>query len=191
MAIQKFGTVAFGTVAIVLHWAIAALIVIAVASGLITAGAKEIDLSRATLVVHQSFGLIIFTLAVVRITWRLTHPAPPLPPTTTLQQRWAATVTHGSLYLLTFFMPLAGYTGLAARGRVISLFGVFELPQGEFRDFDLARTAQEVHVSLQYVLYALVAAHVIAALYHQFVIRDGLLWRMWFRNGPAQTSSQG
>ncbi len=184
MTIQRFSAQKFSTVAIVLHWAVAALIVFAVASGLVTGYAKDVDLTRASLVAHQSFGLIVFTLIVVRIVWRLTHAAPPLPPAMTLPQNWAATVTHVSLYLLAVILPLTGYTGLAARGRVISFFGVFELPQGEFRDFDLAREAQFFHESLQYVLYALVAAHIVAALYHQFVIRDGLMARMWFSSNP-------
>ncbi len=174
----------YTTGAIVLHWAVAAVIVFAVASGLITGYAKDVDLTRVSLVAHQSFGLIVFALIVARIVWRLTHPTPPLPETMTLQQRWASAVTHLSLYLLAVLLPLTGYTGLAARGRAISFFGMFELPQSEFRDFDLAREAQFYHESLQYVLYVLVAAHIGAALYHQFVIRDGLMNRMWFSSHP-------
>jgi cytochrome b561 len=159
----------------------AALLVAAVGAGLITVNTEDTDASRAALVWHQSLGLVVFVFTVARVAWRLTHPAPPLPPEMPRGQQIAALINHVTLYLLLVLIPLAGYAGLAARGRVISVFGLFDLPQIEYRDFGVARTANELHALSQYALYAVVAAHVLAALYHQFVLRDGLMRRMWFK----------
>jgi cytochrome b561 len=37
-----------------------------------------------------------------------------------------------------------------------------------------------IHGAIAKVLVALIAVHASAALYHHFVLRDGLLKRMWF-----------
>jgi cytochrome b561 len=40
-----------------------------------------------------------------------------------------------------------------------------------------------VHLWAAYILLALVILHILAALYHQFIRRDGLIGRMWFGAG--------
>jgi cytochrome b561 len=115
----------------------------------------------------------------LRAVWRLTHPAPPLPVETPRAQKAAAAVAHVSLYVLLFFMPLSGYVGLAARGRTITVAGLFDLPNLVPQGLALARRAQSLHENAQYVLYALLAVHIGAALYHRFVLKDGVLARMW------------
>jgi cytochrome b561 len=45
------------------------------------------------------------------------------------------------------------------------------------------------HAALATLLAVLIAVHVVAALYHQFVLKDGLFRRMWFGKrtiGPAK-----
>ena len=83
------------------------------------------------------------------------------------------------LYVIALAMPVSGYIAVTARGRETSFFGIFTLPQWVSPNRALAHTAETVHFISQYVLYALVAAHVGAALYHQFIVRDHLLRRMW------------
>lgn len=177
----------FGPVAIFLHWAIAACIVLSVAFGLISGYADSAELTQSTMVVHQSLGVTIFVLALVRVAWRLTHAAPPLPASMPRSQKIAAAVTHGTLYLILFVMPVTGYVGLAARGRPISIFGLFDLPRVVERSIKTSAAFQNIHDNLQYVLYVLLILHVGAALYHQFVVKDGLLARMW----PRKTVQAG
>lgn len=175
----------FGPVAIFLHWFIAGCIVLSVAFGLISGYADTAEVTRATLGIHQSLGVTIFLLALARLGWRLTHPAPKLPSAMSRSQKIAAAVTHGTLYLILFVLPVTGYVGLAARGRPITMFGLFDLPNVVTRSLKLSAAYQNVHNNLQYILYALLILHVGAALYHQFVIKDGLLGRMWpARRGP-------
>lgn len=175
----------FGPVAIFLHWAIAACIVLSVAFGLISGFADSAEVTQSTLAIHQSVGVTIFVLALVRVVWRLTHPVPPLPASTPRSQRIAAALTHLTLYLILFALPVTGYVGLAARGRPITIFGLFDLPNVVGRSIKTSAAFQNVHNNLQYFLYGLLVLHVGAALYHQFVMKDGLLARMWPRKAAA------
>ena len=52
-------------------------------------------------------------------------------------------------------------------------------------DAVLDRGAGAVHKTGQYVIYAVVGLHVVAALYHHFVKRDGVLRRMLPLRGAA------
>jgi cytochrome b561 len=99
----------YSTVAIVLHWAIAALIIYNLASGLLRP-----VLSRAFFVFHVSSGITILALSVVRVGWRLTHKPPPLLPMRAWEQRAAHTV-HGLLYAAMLLLPLSGWALVSAK----------------------------------------------------------------------------
>lgn len=178
----------FGRVAITFHWVMALGLVLAVLFGLGTVYIDDTRTSRSALAVHQTIGFVMFLLAVARLYWRVTH-APPTPPEGFPRgQRIASAVTHATLYLFLLGMPMTGYIGLAARGREIPVFGLFNLPHLTPRSFDLSANAQTIHYYAQFVLYALVALHVGAALYHRFVLKDGILERMMPRRRAALQS---
>jgi cytochrome b561 len=127
---------------------------------------------------HFTFGVMILAVAVIRLGWRLTHgePAPVdgLPP----WQVQAARLVHWLLYLLLFFIPLLGWINASYRGMPIVMFG-FELPELVAPRSAAWRWTGNVHGLLaNYVLLALVGLHVLAALYHYVVRRDGVLQRM-------------
>jgi cytochrome b561 len=60
----------------------------------------------------------------------------------------------------------------------VSWFGVVQLPDLVMPSEDLKEVLEEVHEGLFVALLSLAGLHVLAALKHQFVDRDGLLWRM-------------
>ena len=171
----------FGPVAISLHWVIAAAMVPCLAFGLISVQAETAEVTRSTLVLHQSIGTLIFALALARLVWRMTHPAPALPATMPRSHKIAAAATHGLLYVTLYAFPVTGYVSLAARGRDISIFGLFDLPQLIERSRLLSASSRDLHDYGQYAFYALLALHVAAALYHHFVVKDDILRRMRWR----------
>jgi cytochrome b561 len=59
------------------------------------------------------------------------------------------------------------------------LFGLFVLPPLLAPDKELAEVLRQVHQVTVYALLALIAVHALAALYHQHVLKDGTLRRMW------------
>ncbi len=178
-ASEKFADEKFGRAAIYLHWLTAIAMVPTVIYGLVSVYADGAEMTREALLIHQTVGTAIFILVLFRTVWRLTHPAPPLPAETPRYQKVGATLTHMLLYVTMVALPVTGYMGLAARGRDISMAGLFDLPRIVPLDRRLSVNAQNLHDYGQYVLYALLALHVAAALYHHFIVKDGILRRMW------------
>ena len=109
--------------------------------------------------VHVIIGISVLVLTLIRIFLKVTKGAPaPVEGQHPLITIASASV-HGLLYLVLLAMPL---TGMAAWFGMITAVG-------------------EVHGVLFGITLALVAAHVLAALFHQFIIKDNLLARMTFR----------
>lgn len=163
--------------AISLHWLLAAAILGTFAVGLYM---TSLPFSPARLKLfnwHKWAGVSILALSALRLLWRLRHPPPaelPMPAWQSQLARWA----QGSMYLLFFALPLAGWAYSSASGFPIVVFGWLPLPDFVPVSRDLASALKFVHHWLAYGLAALVALHVAGALKHQFIDRDGLLQRM-------------
>jgi len=127
---------------------------------------------------HFTVGIVILAVAVVRLLWRVTHPEPKpldgLPPWQTASAR----VVHWLLYLLLFVVPLLGWINASWRGMPVVMFGL-EFPQLIATRATGWGWTGDVHgVLSNYAMLGLVGLHVLAALYHQFIRRDGVLLRM-------------
>lgn len=94
----------YTTVAIWLHWIIAAMILYNLLSGL-----GRPYLPRGFFQFHVSAGLTILILSVVRVVWRLTHKPPPFLP----MKAWEAKLAHGVHFLLYAAMLLLPFSGWA------------------------------------------------------------------------------
>ena len=86
--------------------------------------------------------------------------------------------THIALYVLFFATPLAGWGYSSAAGFQVVLYGLLPLPDWVPVSKELADTLKGIHKLCSFALAALVLLHVLAALKHQWVDRDGLLGRM-------------
>ena len=133
---------------------------------------------------HKSIGITIFLLMLARLTWRLAHRPPPLPPIPRWQAR-AARGNHALLYACLLLMPLAGFTASSFSGRPIVYFG-HPLPMFFASNDAIAQACYAVHLTVSWVLVAAIAVHVAAAIKHQFIDRDGLIRRMGL--GPPGTA---
>lgn len=170
--------------AITLHWLLALGLLGMLALGLYMTG-LPMSPSRLKLYNwHKWAGIVILTLSALRLLWRLTHRPPALPQQVLRHmpawQRVAHHGTHLALYLLFFAVPLMGWAYSSAAGFPVVLFGVLPLPDFVPTDRALAETLKPWHGALAYTLAALIVLHVLGALKHQLIDRDGLLSRMWF-----------
>lgn len=127
---------------------------------------------------HKWAGITVLLLSAVRLVWRMTHPIPADIPMAVWQVR-AAHAVHALLYILSFAVPLAGWMYSSASGFPVVLFAWLPLPDLVSADQALAQSLKQVHAALAWTLMALAAAHIGAALKHQFVDHDGLVRRMW------------
>lgn len=163
-------------VAIGLHWLIAGLIVVGFALGL-TIDLFSPDLKGAAINAHALIGLAVLALSLFRLSWRLSHRPPELPATMGALARLSAKLVHLALYALMIVIPLIGIPALLWRGRGLDL-GLFQLASPFTRTPEVYRPLTEVHELASFALVALALAHAAAALYHQYVRRDGVLARM-------------
>jgi len=166
---------------IVLHWAIAAAVV-----GLMVLGwwmqtiPKDPVGPRADAYnLHKSIGLTALLLMAVRLAWRASHRPPQLPPLPLWQAR-AAHAVHALLYLFMFLDALSGYLGSAVSGFPVKFFG-WVLPAWAPANAGLKEACSVLHLVSSWALVAAIGVHVMATFYHQWVLRDGLLWRIWPR----------
>jgi cytochrome b561 len=58
-------------------------------------------------------------------------------------------------------------------------FGLFKVDLGVQKNRAIFHPTEDIHGWLAYSLFTLVGLHVLAALWHQFYRRDGVLLRMW------------
>ncbi len=164
--------------AIALHWLVALIILCSFPVGLYMV---ELPLSPQKLKIyswHKWAGVTVFLLALVRVAWRLSHPAPTLPPTMPDWQRRAAQITHVLLYALIVVIPLTGWLMSSAKGFQTVYFGVLAIPDLLGKNKELGDALALVHRVLNYTLAALVVGHVSAAIKHHIVDRDDVLVRM-------------
>ncbi|AOI98899.1 MULTISPECIES: cytochrome b [Burkholderia] len=165
--------------AIALHWLIALLIVCGFALGWVMTDIPGFTPTKLKYFSwHKWIGVTVFALAVVRVLWRATHLPPPLPGDTPAWQRAVSHGVHMLLYVLMIVIPVTGYLYSSASNIPVVYLGIVPLPRLIDPDPALKETFKTLHVSLNYILLSLVAMHVLAALKHQLLDRDGLLSRM-------------
>ena len=166
----------YSGVAQALHWLIALMVFGMFALGLTLDGAP-----RATKTwwvnIHVVAGLSLFTLVILRLLWRIGHKPPPPVEGTGNLLRIAGTATHHLMYLLLIAGPIVGVVAYVWHARVFD-FGFFELDFGVPITKSIYEPAENIHSYIIFTLMGLVALHFLAALWHHFVRRDGLLWRM-------------
>lgn len=164
-----------------IHWASALLVLSAWAVGStmeeVPRGAGR-DLATQ---LHYSLGVLVLGLVALRVAWRAVSPPPP--PDGPAWQRLAASGMHLALLFLTVALPLSGLFDRWARGRPVTVFG--GLPLSAPMPIPGGRLWGEAHEILANLLLAAVAAHVLAALWHHFVLRDATLSRMLGRSAAA------
>ncbi|AGH85153.1 MULTISPECIES: cytochrome b [Ralstonia solanacearum species complex] len=170
---------AYGKPAIALHWIIALLIFAAFGLGLYMTDIPGFTPTKLKLYsYHKWAGITVLILAVLRVLWRLTHPAPaPVAGMPAWQQK-AAEGAHIVLYLLILAVPLTGYLLSVAAGIKVVYLGLWELPMPFDKSDALKEIFQVAHEWLNWTMATIVVLHILAALKHHIVDRDGTLRRM-------------
>ena len=115
----------------------------------------------------------------MRLIWKMLNPSPELPAGTPLWQRLFARASQWALYLMTFLVAGLGWAHSGARNPNYSdFFGLFRVPQFTTENKQNAHDYEDWHIYMAYVLLALIVLHILGALYHRFIKRDGVLERM-------------
>ena len=147
--------------------------------GLITWGVEEEQSQRSFYFnLHKSVGLSLFMLIVLRMYWRFTHRPPAFLNSMKLWEKRLAKATHHSLYLLMFLIPLSGIIMSAGSKYGIKWFGIKVIPG--FDDKAIRELFYEFHEIFGLLLLLILILHILGAVKHSIVDKDGTLRRMWF-----------
>jgi len=182
----------YGTIAKWLHWLTAALFLGAYVSFYYLHWFTEARTpeSLSVLQIHTSIGVTIAVVVALRILWRMTNRVPDQEPGSKLEHM-AAHAGHYALYAVMIIMPITGYLGT---GGNIDFFFLFEIPKFEsthvfqllvsdglgltFEEFEKPMDFLHKDVLGPWIVWMLIAGHVLAALYHHFGKKDRTLYKM-------------
>ncbi len=172
-------------VLVVIHWLMTLMLPIALAGGtLVLVKIPNTDPSKiAALRQHMAGGILLLTLMLVRWGVRARTAHPPRASTGNALLDGMAWISHRLIYLLVLGQAGSGiYLALEAHLPDIVFGGQGALP-ADFWVFPV----RSVHYVVSRLLMGVIALHVAAALYHAFILRDGLLRRMWFGKGVLRS----
>jgi cytochrome b561 len=127
---------------------------------------------------HESLGVVILALMVLRLLRRWLHPPAPLPHHV---PRIFHVVGHGNhvlLYLLLLAQPVVGLLADNADGFPVVWFEVLKLPMLIGKHEALANALATLHWYGAVLIGLLIGAHIGGALYHAVIRRDGVAQRM-------------
>ncbi|MEN3290763.1 MAG: hypothetical protein V7642_16 [Burkholderiales bacterium] len=165
--------------AVTLHWLLAILIVAQVALGIYMMSVEDDPGSERYFILHMSTGIMIGTLVLLRVAWRLTHKPARLPRSVA---RWEVRATHmvqWLLYACMLAMPVTGYLGASFSREGVVLFGL-PLSAWASSNKELSEEFFSIHMMIAVVLVALVGLHVLGALKHLLIDKDRVFQRMWY-----------
>jgi len=161
----------------VIHWLMAALVLamLFIGVGMVsTAGPAYIWL----LALHRPLGIAILLLVLLRLPLRLVTGAPALPDDLPPLQKRIAWASHVLLYLALFGMPLIGWGMLSAGGSPVRMTEHITFPPILPHSLTLYGYLREAHTVVALLFFALIVAHLSAALMHGLIRRDGVLRSM-------------
>ena len=177
----------YTTVAIILHWLIAAAIIFQIILGWRMGDGPKGPTTYAIFQLHKSIGITILLLSLGRLAWRLTHRPPPHP---VGQPRWetiASQVVHVAFYVIMIGLPITGWIIVSTSRLPIPtvLFGAIPWPHLPFLP-ELAAGPKHLwnqvgelgHGLLVKTTYLLLALHLGAVAKHQILDRDAVFGHM-------------
>ena len=162
----------------VIHWLTAVLVLVAFIYGPggpehhIYSAARDFDRQ-----LHETLGLCILVLVVIRVLWRPFDKRPEPPP----MARWmriAASTVQTALYILLFALPVTAVSGAWLEGHALTLLGSITVPSLLAERHELGSTIAEIHSWLGDVIIWLAGVHAAAGLFHHYFLKDKVLLSM-------------
>jgi cytochrome b561 len=163
-----------------LHWITVVLVVVMFTFGvwIVQFEPQDEALKLRLYAIHESTGVVLFVLVLVRLLRRLVNPPAPLPATVPGHIRLAARANHALLYAVLLMQPVIGFLDTNAWGFPLQWAGLIEIPSPIGKNEALAPILNGLHWFGAMALLLLIAAHLGGVFYHGVVRRDGVVQRM-------------
>jgi cytochrome b561 len=174
-----------------LHWTMALLVLLMIPAGVVMVQeGLDRSLQNSLFIFHKNVGVLLFGLLLLRLIWRGLRPPPPMPRAVPQWQARIAGLTHATLYLLLFVVPVAGYVRVRAGGFPIESLDALGAPPLVPRSDTLAEAAKALHYGAGLAIAVVIALHIGAAMFHGVVKKDGVFTRMWPPLGPGRRDAR-
>jgi len=180
---QPITTIAddYGMLAKWFHWVTVVLLLIALPVGFVIGSIKDAD-KGAFYMIHESAGLTILAVALLRLLWRQANPPPPPARGMPWLMHRTAHLVHLGFYLLLIVQPILGFLATNAWGFPMqgssAYLGIIDLPKFTEANEPVAQGLQLAHTIGGWALVTLLVLHVGAVVFHQALRRDNTLLRM-------------
>jgi cytochrome b561 len=179
---------AFGWVSIALHWIAALGVLTMIWIGLQAGWAEDAgnrDLHRSYMALHVSLGATLLLFALARIFAHYAQTQPALPSGEPKALQGIARIAHHLLLLAIVVQFVSGPLMVWSGAHPISVFNLFALPSPfAVRNREVHELAENMHLIGRWTLFIIIPLHVLAALKHAFVDRDGVLMQMFEPGRP-------
>ncbi len=168
----------YGAVAQFFHWATAIAVLAAYLFG--PGGTEQhvyavsSDFDRQ---LHETLGLLVFVLVIMRILWRIVDKRPEPTPLS----RWmeiASRAVQSALYLLLFAVPLTAIAGAWFEGHPLTFLAGLQLAPPVGISHDVGALIANIHTWLGDAILWLAGLHAAAAIFHHIFLKDGVLTSM-------------
>ncbi|MGC6500863.1 MAG: cytochrome b/b6 domain-containing protein [Henriciella sp.] len=164
----------YATVAILLHWTIAAAILFMIWLG------WNMDENEARYQLHKSVGITILVLTVARVIWRLLNPPPAQSDGLSSWEATTSRLVHLGFYGLMIALPLTGWL-LVSTERSFDvptvIFGMISWPDIPF-PVAFHPVLEMVHGRMAWLVIFLLGLHVAGAIKHEMTSDEGVLKKM-------------
>lgn len=171
----------YGWVSIALHWLAAIAVVLMLVTGFRAdfAGDAGDRATRSMLMGwHISLGASFALVLLARVFASYAQPRP-TPPEQAPVLKFLSSATHQILLIAILTQVLSGVLAVWSGGRAINVFDVISIPSPfAERNQGAHEIAEVIHAIGRWTIIGALALHVLGALKHAMIDRDGVLRRM-------------
>ena len=165
----------YGLLSKLFHWLTAAGLIVQIPLGLYLVD-LEFDQSRVDIEnYHILFGLIIFYATLIRLIFKLLTPTPDFKDNAFPGQKFLANLNHFFLYLALLTITISGILKKLFNGESLVIF--FKEINLTY-NYEFSEQFYSIHIIANYALIGLISLHILAVLFHKFLLRENILKRI-------------
>ena len=165
----------YGLLSRLFHWLTAAGLIVQIPLGFylvdLDFGQSRVDIENY----HILFGLIIFYVTLIRLIFKVLTPIPDFKGSAFLGQKFIAKLNHLLLYLTLLTVTFSGILKKLFNGESLVIF--FKEINLTY-NYELSEQFYSIHILANYALIGLITLHILAVLFHKFLLRENILKRI-------------